>query len=185
MKQERKRSLTRTIIYILGSLLIVIAISIWIFFTYYFEDAVNDFLTPKLQEVIRIATHGHFRLTIGRIVRKDGMMYCTNFKLLRVRYDSTESGLTLERLTADTVRLNGLHAFNLLRGKGSFMTRMEMTGPVVIITEVPPWHGKTKNEARETIPRELPHDLPVLSFDSIIVSNMRILLPEKFSRCRD
>lgn len=180
MKPGRKRSLTRKIIYILGSLLIVIAISSWIFFTYYFEDSVNDFLTPKLQEVIRAATNGRFELTIGRIIRKDGMLYCTNFKLQRLFFDSTESGMTLERLTADTVFLKGLHGIYLLRGKGSFISRMEMHAPDILITEVPPWQGRAKNASPDTIPTRLPDDLPVLAFDSIILTDMRISLPKEY-----
>jgi len=178
MKSLRKGSLARKIIYILGSLLILVAISIWIFFTYYFEESVNDFLTPKLQEMVKAATNGRFQLSIGRIIRKDGMLYCTNFELLRVRYDSTESGFTVQRLTEDTVWLKGLHVMSLLRGNGSFMTRLEMHSPKIFVTEVPPWneHGKVT----DTISMRLPDKLPVIAFDSIVITDILITLPEKY-----
>lgn len=177
----RNRSTAKKIFYSLLSALAILAAGVWIFYTYYFQDALNDSLTAKLQSSIEAATHGQYRLSIGRIVYKDGVMYCTNFVLRRVRYGKDETGLTLERLEQDTVYLKGLHLLSLLRGNGSFMSRLEMRSPNIYITDVSDGRAKLEKLPPDTssFSKKLPDDLPVISFDSVFLDNMRIYVPEK------
>lgn len=178
----RNRSTAKKIFYSLLGTVIVIAAAVWIFYTYYFQDVVNDYLGPKLKAAIEAATHGHYKLSIGRIVYKDGVMYCTNFEIKRLRYGSNETGLTLERLVQDTVYLKGLHLISLLRGRGSFMSRMEMNSPQIYVTDVIDGREKLTYLPPDTssFSKSLPDKLPVISFDSIILNNIYIHVPEKF-----
>ncbi len=177
----RNRSTAKKIFYSLLGAFVVIAAAVWIFYTYYFQDALNESLIGKLQASIEAATHGQYRLSIGRVVYKDGAMFCTNFVLRRVRYGKDETGLTLERLEQDTVYFKGLHLVSLLRGNGSFMSRMEMRSPNIYITDIA--DGRKKLEKlpfdTSTFATKLPDDLPVISFDSVFLDNMRIYVPEK------
>ncbi|MEP7234787.1 MAG: hypothetical protein ABI778_05780, partial [Ignavibacteriota bacterium] len=141
MNHLRKRSLIRKILYSLGGVILVLAVSAWVFYTYYLEDTVNDFLAPKLLQVVSAATDGKYSLRVGRIFRKDGDLYCTNFDLRRIKYDSGESGITLTRLFDDTVKLTGIEVSALFRGHGSFMKSLEMRSPMITIGEVPEWNG--------------------------------------------
>jgi hypothetical protein len=178
----RNRSTAKKIFYSLAGVVIIIVAAIWIFYAYYFEDVVGNYLTPKLQAAIETATHGHYKLNIGKIVYHNGSLFCTNFELKRVRYGSKETGITLERLEQDTVYLKGLHLISLLRGRGAYMSRMEMDAPRIFVTEVSEGREKIKGIAPDTtpIPKSLPDNLPVISFDSIILSNIQIYMPEEF-----
>lgn len=177
----RNRSTAKKIFYSLLGIVIVIAVAVWIFYTYYFQDVVNDSLTVKLKTAIEAATHGQYKLSIGRVVYKDGVMYCTNFVLQRVRYGKDETGLTLERLEQDTVYLRGLHLVSLLRGRGSFMSRLEMRSPNIYVIDVAEGREKIQNLPPDTsvFATKLPDDLPIISFDSVFLDNMHIYVPEK------
>ena len=178
----RNKATAKKIFYSFLGTIILIGAAVWIFYAYYFQDVVNDYLTPKLQLAIEAATHGHYQLRIGRIVYQDGSLYCTNFELKRIRYGNEETGLTLERLEQDTVYLKGLHLISLLRGRGSFISRLEMHDPKIFITEVSEGREKIKDSKPEksSYSKNLPDNLPVISFDSVILNNIHIYVPEKF-----
>src|SRR5512141_1567434 len=118
-KGSRKRRLAKRISLAIAGLCILLAIAGWIFMKYYFQDIVNDYYSEKFREAARIATHGQFRMTINKLIYKDGVLDCTNFELVRVSVDSDDTGLILERLTADTLHFSGLNIFELLRGNGA------------------------------------------------------------------
>ncbi len=94
-----------------------------------------------------------------------------------MQYDSLDAGFTLLRLTDDTVSLHGLHVLDLLRGKGAFMKSLEMHEPKIYVTEIPEWHGGGKKDAVQFM---LPDKLPVIAFDSIIITDMLLSLPDKY-----
>ncbi|MDP4221302.1 MAG: hypothetical protein Q8916_08290 [Bacteroidota bacterium] len=178
----KKRSTARKIIYSFIGLVALVVLGVWIFYTYYFQDAVTDFLGPRLQYAVSAATHGRYRLTIGKIVYKNGAVYCTDFELRRIRYNDWETGITVESVKQDTVFLRGLHIISLLRGKGAFIARMEMTSPRVVVIDVEDGREKLRHypPATDSIPEKLPEKLPVIAFDSIILTDMNIEVPEKF-----
>jgi hypothetical protein len=177
-----RKSLLKRILTTLAALAVLIAVGVWIFYTYYFQDYVNDFLKPKLSAAISAATDGHYRLDIGNIVYKNGLLFCTQFDLHRVRFGNEEKGITLEGLSADTVYFKGLHLFDLFWGSGSFMKRMEMHGPKISVIDVADGRKKLGTEKPDTLPvlTKLPQRLPVIAFDSIIMTNMVIQVPKKF-----
>jgi len=178
----KKISRFKKILISFAALLILFVASVWVFYNYFFQDYVNDFLKPKLAAAISAATEGHYRLDIERIVYKEGLLYCKGFTLHRVRYDADETGITLESLTQDTVFFKGWHLFDLIWGNGSYMKRMEMHAPKIVVINISDGREKLKNEKPDTlpIPTKLPVRLPVIAFDSIIMTDMRIEVPEKF-----
>lgn len=181
-KGSRKRRIAKRISYIIGGLCILLAIAGWIFMRYYFQDIINDYYTGKFREAARIATKGQFSISIGRLTYNDGILICKNFELVRVAIDSNDTGLVLERLTADTLHFGGLNIFELLRGRGAFMNRMEMHAPKIWLTEVSQWRAQAGKVIvdKDSLALELPERLPVISIDSFILTDMQIHVPKKF-----
>jgi hypothetical protein len=178
---QKKKSIAKKILLWAIGVLIVMAIAAWIFFTYYFQDFVNDRITAKLQEATRTATHGLFRLIVGKLKYSDGSFYCTKIEIVRARYDSAESGLTVKSLSADSVYFKGLHIFDILRGKGLFMERMETNAPQLIFTDADAGRQELKKFPPDTTPvaTSMPKGLPVIYYDSIILTNIYLRIPKQ------
>jgi hypothetical protein len=177
-----KRSTLKKIVLSFAILLLVVIGSVWIFYHFYFQDYVNDFLKPKLRDAILTTTHGHYRLDIGKVVYTEGALYCVDFELHRIRYGDHETGITLESLKQDTVTLSGWNLYDLVMGNGSFIKRLEMHSPTIVVTEVDEGREKISHREPDTlpVPKSLPQRLPVISFDSIILTDMRIEVPKQF-----
>src|SRR6266704_314429 len=99
-----KKTILKKILYSLAGLILLIVLASWIFFTFYFEGALNKYALPRLTEAARIATHGKYHLTLGRISYSGGKFFCKNFLLQRTGYDSSEHGNTVKRISIDSVR---------------------------------------------------------------------------------
>jgi hypothetical protein len=177
-----KKSILKKVLLTVAASIVVIVAAVWIFYNYYFQDYVNDFLKPKLSAAIIAATDGHYRLDIGKIVYKDGLLFCTQFELRRIRYGKDETGITLESLSQDTVFFKGWHLYDLLWGNGSYMKRLEMHAPKIVVIDIADGRNKLGYAKPDTIPipTKLPIRLPVIEFDSIILTDMVIEVPKKF-----
>ena len=118
---KKKISKLRKILYIIGGVILFLSLAVFIFFTFFFQDVVNNLINSKVKEATRTSTHGLFRLEMGKVKYHDGSFYCTRVELIREKYDSTETGMTLKKLSADSVYFDGLHLLDVLMGKGLFM----------------------------------------------------------------
>jgi hypothetical protein len=177
-----KMSKRRKILYIIGGVLVSLGLAAFIFFNFFFQDVVNNLINSKVKEATRTSTHGLFRLEIGKVKYKNGSLYCTKVEIIRAKYDSTESGLTIKKLSADSVYFDGLNILDILLGRGLFMARMETHSPKIFLTNVAAGREEIKNIPVDTtpIPKVMPGGMPVISYDSIILSDIHVFIPQEF-----
>ena len=176
---KKKISKTRTILYIIGAVILFLGLAAFIFFTFFFQDFVNNLINSKVKEATRTSTHGLFRVEIGKVKYKDGSFYCTKVELIREKYDSTESGMTVKKLTADSVHFDGLNLFDVLMGKGLFMEKMEAHGPKVYLSDADAGRAEIKDIPPDPTPiaKQMPGGMPVIAYDSIILKDIRVFIP--------
>ncbi len=180
-KVKVKISKTRKILYIVGGVIVFLGLAAFIFFTFFLQGFVNSLINSKVKEATRTSTHGLFRVEIGKVNYKDGSFYCTKVELIRERYDSTESGMTVKKLSADSVHFDGLNLFDVLMGKGLFMEKMEAHGPKVYLVDAATGREEIKNIPPDTTPiaKLMPGRMPVISYDSIILKDIRVFIPQE------
>ena len=179
---KNKRIIRKVLYYILG-IFFFFVIGGGIFLTFFFQDFIDAHLNAKLKEATRTSTHGLFRLEVGKIRYAHGTMYCTRVELIRARYDKSESGLTMKSLIADSVYFEGLHIFDVLFGKGLFLEKMSAASPQVFLGDVIEGREELRNSVQDTSPfsTTMPKGLPVISYDSITLSNISLHIPTKFA----
>ncbi len=166
-------------LYVLGSLTVVVAIAIWVFLSFYFEGTLNTYAVPKLTEAVRTATHGKYTLTMGRISYAARTVFCKNFVLTRTGYDSSEHGNTLMKLSIDSVRFVGVNWWDAVLDRDLQMTAVEMNTPKIYMTDIDSEHGTLKYLPMDTSKKSSLSlkKLPVISFDSIVLRDMDVYLP--------
>ncbi|HEY6172281.1 MAG TPA: hypothetical protein VIX80_08490 [Candidatus Kapabacteria bacterium] len=161
---------------------ILITLGICIFIVFFAEDVLNNFLKTNLNESVRTASGGRYSLKLGHIYYQRGTIFCKTFYLAREKYDSTETGVTVQSIHADTVWFGDIKWIDLLTGKGLFMTKMEMRRPTLTMTSI----GAARTTIEEDISRNdvsgsMPKQLPVVSFDSIVLHDIQVNVPRSDS----
>ncbi len=176
----KKQTILKSILSILGSIALVVAIAAWVFNTFYFESTLNKVVIPKIELAAAKATHGRFALTLDKIFYRHGTLICNTFVLSRVAYDSAEHGMVLERLTLDTARFEGISWWDVLWQKDISMTSLYLNVPKLYMIDI---------DTGTSLPRIAPYiaqansadslsKVPVLSFDSIVLRNASVFLPK-------
>ncbi|HEY6172777.1 MAG TPA: hypothetical protein VIX80_11010 [Candidatus Kapabacteria bacterium] len=176
----QKRSFLKKILYILSSLVILILLTGWIFFAFFFQETLNSVAIPKIKEATHESTDGKFTLSLDSIFYSSGTLLCNNFLLSRVAYDTSEHGLVIKQLTIDTVKFEGVSWWDLLWGNDLHFSSLRMTGPKLVLSNADSaashpetvYIQKTKSTAEAS-------DAPVISFDSIMISTMTVTLPKR------
>ena len=174
-----KRSILKKTLYVLGALVIVLSLSIWIFLTFFFQDTLNSVLIPKIEQAAFNATEGRYRLTLNRISYDDGALLCKEFILFRVAYDTSEHETVLERITIDSVRFEGLSWWDVLWGNDLKLASLKMNAPKLYLNSVDSvmalkgYHYDTTKRYATAYT-----DVPVISFDSIVLFNGSVYLPK-------
>jgi len=177
----QKRSIVKKILYGLSALILLIAAAIWIFFSFYFEDALNRYAVPRLTEAARVATHGKYHLTLGRISYSGGSVFCKSFLLARTGYDSGEHGNTVKKVSIDSVRFIGVSWWDAVFGNDMRMTSIEMNAPKIYFTNIDKERETLQDLPADTFSQVVstPKTLPVISFDSITLKNVSVFLPDR------
>ena len=178
----QKNSIVKKIFYSLLGFILILTLASWIFFTWYFEDALNRYATPRLTEAVRVATHGKYHLTLGRLSYSGRSFFCKNFLLMRVGYDSSEHGNTVKRISIDSVRFTGVSWWDAIWGNDMRMTAIEMSTPKIYFTDIDIERETLKDLPADTSMKSPtdPKNLPVISFDSIVLRDASVYLPERY-----
>ncbi len=172
----------KTIFYSIGGLILLVGVGIWVVLTYYINDIINDTVVPRLEESVRSSTNGDYYLTLGKVNYSNGTLFCPNFNLERVNYDSAASGLNVRRVTIDTVLFVGVNWWDLLWGRGVIAKRMEVNSPKLYMIDIVNGYVDSsikKPEPKVSLVSQLPKPLPRISFDSIILNNIAFFLPDQ------
>ncbi len=172
----------KTIFYSLGGLVLLVGVGIWVILTYYINDIINDTVVPRLEESVRSSTNGDYVLTLGKVNYSDGTLFCPNFNLERVNYDKAASGLNVRRVSIDTVLFVGVNWWDLLWGRGVIAKRMQVNSPKLYMIDIV--NGVVdsiikKPEVNVSLVSKLPKPLPRISFDSIVLNNIAVFLPDQ------
>lgn len=176
------RSWGRTILYVLETIFILVTLGICIFVAFFAEDVLNNFLKTNLNEAVRTASGGRYSLKLGHIYYQRGTIFCKTLDLAREKYDSAETGVTVQSLHADTVWFGDVEWIDLLTGKGLYMTKMEMRKPTLTMTSVGTARTKIEEVSSENaVSLRMPEQLPVVSFDSIVLNDIQVKISQSDS----
>jgi hypothetical protein len=162
----------RKIVIIVCSVLLFLLAAVFVFFTFYLDDALTATAIPRMQKIIRIVTHGRFELKIAKITHSGDDIFAHSFELIRQHYDTSETGITIECLSVDTVRCFGVHWWDLIRGEELEMSMMLVNAPRLYLTDASKQH-----RAPDTI-----HDtikIPPLIVGNFVLNDINIFLPDK------
>jgi hypothetical protein len=176
----KKRSLLRKISYGLATLFLLLVVSIWIFLSYFFQQTLNAVLIPKIRQSVFTATRGRFTLSLDSIAYSNGTFTGNTFVLSRVARDSSEHGLGLEWISIDTVRFEGINWWDIIRGNVVKLTSLTMNTPKLSLGNLD-FDTSIKlltNYDTAIISPTKFSDLPVISFDSIILGRASVFLPK-------
>ncbi len=182
----KKRSIVKPILFALGFIAAVVSIAIWIFLAFYFEGTLNKIVIPRIERATFNATHGRFVLKLDKIYYKQasspmrGTLVCNAFTLSRVAYDTSEHGMVLERITLDTARFEGISWWDVLWRKDVALSSLQLTAPKLYLAKVDSNGAFLRNTHVTTVKKpviSLPGE-PVISFDSIVLSNISVFLPK-------
>lgn len=176
------RSWVRTTLHFIEVVFILITLGVCIFVAFFAEDVLNNFLKTNLNESVRTASDGRYSLKLGHIYYQRGVIFCKTLYLAREKYDSAETGVTVQSLHADTVWFGDVKWIDLLTGKGLYMTKMEMRRPTLTMTSVGTARKKIEEVTTEnTVSSRMPLQLPVVSFDSIVLRDIQVTISQSDS----
>src|SRR5205085_6742693 len=91
----------RPIAYFFVALVLFAVVGAWVMFTYYYEDILNTYAIPKLQEAALSATNGKYRLKLGHISYRNQIVWVKGFDLYRVKYEAGDKGIAMKRVVID------------------------------------------------------------------------------------
>lgn len=174
-------STLHAIAYFFVGFLIFLGVGVWVFFSFFFEDMLNTFAVPKLEEAALTATHGVYHLKLGRISYHHHKILCAGFDLQRVRYDSGAQGTAIKRVLIDTVEFTGVNILKIYLGKALAMTSIQMDSPKIYMADLAMEKPTPRDPAADSlrIVKAAPIKLPVISFDSIALRDIRLFLPDR------
>jgi hypothetical protein len=175
----KKRSKIKITLTILGTIALVLAIAAWVFNTFYFESTLNKVVIPKIELAAAKATHGRFVLTLDKIFYRHGTLICNSFVLSRVAYDSTEHGMVLEKVTLDSARFQGISWWDMLWQKDISMTSLDLKAPKLYMIDIDTGTLLPLIPKYVPIKNATPSNVPILSFDSIVLRTAIIFLPKQ------
>ncbi len=158
---------------ILGGILLFLAIAFWVFTSFFLDDILTGVAPGKLNAIVRVVTHGRFVVRLGKITYRHGDIICQKFEFARLRYDTSEHSMTLKKISADTIRVTGVSLWDLAWGNDLSMKSMEVNAPKFILTDA----GKEEHSP-DVIKDSI--KLPAAAFDSIVLNDVIIKLPELF-----
>jgi len=167
----QKKSSVKKKLYIAGSILLCLALAFWIFTSFFLDDILTSVTPEKLNNAIRVITHGRFIVKTGRITYHNGSIICRDFQLSRLHYDTSEQSTTLKLFYADTIRFTGVSLWGLMMGKEVTMKSMEINMPKFYLTD-----AKKEEHSPDVVKDSI--KLPVTSFDSVVLNDIRIFSPD-------
>jgi hypothetical protein len=174
----KNRSVIKPLLYTLGSIALVLVLAIWVFNTFYFESTLNRVVIPKIELAAAKATHGRFALTLDKIYYRHGTLICNTFVLYRVAYDSGEHGMVLEKVTLDTARFEGISWWDALWQKNISMKSLDLKAPKLYMIDIDTGIALPRIPKYVPIKNVAPSNVPILSFDSIVLRNAIVFLPK-------
>jgi hypothetical protein len=183
----KRRSIIKVVLYILGSIAVILSLASWIFYSFYFEKTLNKVVIPRIEQAAFQATHGRFTLTLDKIFYKRGTLVCNTFILSRVAYDSSEHGVVLERLTLDSARFEGISWWDILWKKDIHLKSLQMEAPKLYMRSIDTDRALLRNTHYDTAKKSTValSDLPAISCDSIILHNCSLFLPTPATKSID
>jgi hypothetical protein len=171
----------KAILYFFIALILFFGVAGWVFLTYYYEDLLNTYAVPKLEEAALTATNGYYRLKLGRISYHDHTVWCKQFDLQRVKYDSGARGIAVKRVLIDSLKFSGVSLFKFVLGRALAMTSLQMDSPQVFMTDLAQEKPTPKDLTADSIRivNAPPKKLPLISFDSISLREIRLYLADR------
>jgi hypothetical protein len=174
-----KRKTVKRLLYVLGAACALLAVGVWVFLTFFFQQTLNAVFIPKIQAAALAATNGKFECTLGTISYVDGTLMCKTFRLVRVSVDSSEHGIGLEQLTIDSARFDDVSWWGLIWGKDLRLATLTFDAPKLYLANLDSIKASWKQtqdsvRVRRTLAAS---GAPVISLDSIVLRHISVYLP--------
>jgi hypothetical protein len=166
----QKKNLGKKILYAAGIMVVFLTIAFWILVTFFLDDALTNTGIPKLKEIVRIVTLGRYEVRMSHITHTDGIILCYDFELVRNHYDTSEHGITIERMTIDTLRCTGVSWWNLLWGNSLSMSGMIVNSPRLFFTDASK-EKHTPDTVKETI------TVPPMMIEKANINDVIVYMP--------
>jgi hypothetical protein len=160
-------------------LFLVLAIAVWVFFAFYFDDVFNNIASEKLISAVRSVSHGTYQLTLRRITYSHGVVVARGMEIMRVGYRAGETGMTVRRVSIDSVRLTGVSLWDVVFGRPLNFTGLHMNDPQVYTCWIGEAQAHLKLLAADTA-QQPSSSTPIISLDSAIFADVRL-----FRSCTD
>lgn len=175
----KHKSRLKWVLISIGGLVVLIALAIWIFLTFYLQHTLNTVVIPKIQKAAYAATHKRFVVTIGKISFVNGTFVCNEFALTRVGVDSSEHGMGIDKLTIDSARIEGVSWWGVLWGKDLTMKTLALDAPRLYVEDMDSERSSLKLTHRPRLIDTNLSDAPTVSLDSIMLRKISVFLPER------
>ncbi len=175
----KRRTILKSILYTIGAIIVVASLALWIFLSFYFDESLNKFVIPKIELATFNATHGRFKLTLDTISYSHGVLVCNTFILSRVAYEDSDHGISVNRLTIDSARFEGISWWDVLCGNDLKLISLRLNAPKLYLTNIGTDSAlrRISNSPAPNNAATLP-DVPIISFDSIILDDISVFLPK-------
>ena len=167
------RPFLKRLLLIFTGLFIVLAVAVWVFFAFYFDDVFNSIASEKLISAVSSATHGEYQLSLKRVSYSHGVVTAKGFELTRIGYRTGESGLAVRRVSIDSVQQSGVSLWQLICGLPLTFADLRVNDPRVYAGWIDPqqWHLK---QLPPFVASKAASSTSGFSLDSAIFANIRL-----------
>lgn len=156
----------------LSGLFLVLAVAVWVFFAFYFDDVFDRIAREKLSTAVSSATHGTYELALKRITYSHGVVIARGFEFKRVGYRAEENGLTVREVSIDSVRLAGVNVWDIVFGRPLTFANLLVNDPSIHSC----WLGDERAHLKLLPPdtvRAQTSNTPSISLDTVIFKDVR------------
>ncbi len=176
----QKSSAWKKALYIVSGIVVFLFLAGWIFLNFFADDLISSTVIPKISAAARIATHGRYVLRLGSIKYSHGTVLCQSFDLFRVRYDSSENDMVIRKITIDTVKFTGVNIWDVIWKNPISLKSLEMNAPKLYMIDAGDMRSSPDviGDSLKLFP-PLPDEIPVISFDSIVLRDIFVFLPAR------
>jgi hypothetical protein len=157
---------------ILMSVLLVLALAVWVFDRFFLDDIITTVAAKKLTEGVRTGSGGMFAIKVKHFVYRDGVAEGHGVDIERTGYHADETGTILGRVTADSVRIRGINWLDVVLKRPISATSVSIWQPTIYLAD-----AKRERAGAKILSNDSSSASTRFSLDSAVLINARMLPP--------
>lgn len=157
---------------ILMSVLLMLALAVWLFDRFFLDEIITTVAAKKLTEGVRTGSGGMYAITVRHFVYRDGVAEAYGVDLERTGYHADELGTTLGRVTADSMRVTGINWLDVVLKRPISASSVSIWQPTIYLAD-----GRREQAGTKILPADSSNSTSRLSLDSAVLINARMLPP--------